>query len=51
MEGTDAIMRDELIMMAHGDPIWMAELRKYLQKEEKETQQVQKEHAVRVAHW
>ena len=50
-EGADSTMRDELIMMAHDDPMWMAELRKYLQKEEKEREQVQKERAVRLARW
>lgn len=50
-EGADSTMRDELIMMARDDPMWMAELRKYLQKEEKEREQVQKECAVRLARW
>jgi hypothetical protein len=50
-EGADATMRDELIMLAHGDPMWMEELRKYLQKEEKEKEQMQEERKVRLAHW
>lgn len=50
-EGADSTMRDELIMMARDDPMWTAELRKYLQKEEKEREQVQKERAVRLARW
>jgi hypothetical protein len=48
-EGADATMLDELIMMAPGDPIWMEELRKYLQKEEEEREQMQEERAVRLA--
>lgn len=52
VEGADATMRDELIMMAHdGDPIWVEELRKYLQKEEKEREQMKEEHVVRLARW
>lgn len=52
VEGADATMRDELIMMAHGgDPIWVEELRKYLQKEEEEREQMQAERAMRLARW
>lgn len=36
-EGADSTMRDELIMMARDDLIWMEELRRYLQQEEKES--------------
>jgi hypothetical protein len=50
-EGADATMRDELIMLAHGDPMWMEELKKYLRKEEKEREQMQEERAVRLALW
>jgi hypothetical protein len=50
-EGADATMRDELIMMARDDPIWMAELRKYLQQEEKEREEMRKERAVRLTRW
>ena len=50
-EGADATMRDELIMMAHDDPMWMEELRKYLQKEGKERERMQEERAVRLARW
>lgn len=52
VEGADATMRDELIMMAHGgDPIGVEELRKYLQKEEKEREEMRDERAVRLARW
>jgi hypothetical protein len=44
-------MRDELIMMARDDPIWMEELRRYLCKEEKEREQMQKERVVRLVSW
>jgi hypothetical protein len=50
-EGADATMLDELIMMAHGDPMWTEELRKYLQKEDQEREQMQEERAVRLARW
>lgn len=51
VDGADATMRDELIMMAHYDPIWREELRRYMHKEEKERQQMQKERVVRLDHW
>jgi hypothetical protein len=50
-EGPDATMLDELIMLAHDDPVWKEELRRYLQEEEKQKKQIQKERAVRLAHW
>jgi len=50
-EDADATMRAELILLARDSPIWMAELRKYLQQEEKEKKDVQKEREVRLAHW
>ncbi|KAI0253665.1 hypothetical protein BJV78DRAFT_1152793 [Lactifluus subvellereus] len=50
-EGADATMLDELILLARGDPMWMEELRKYLQEEEKEREEMQKERAVRLARW
>ncbi|KAF5375494.1 hypothetical protein D9615_009206 [Tricholomella constricta] len=50
-EGADATMRDELIMLARSDPIWMKELRKYLQEEERERVQMQEERAMRLANW
>ncbi|KAF5373498.1 hypothetical protein D9615_009488 [Tricholomella constricta] len=50
-EGADATMRDELIMLAHGDPMWTEELRKYLQKEEEERKRMQEERAARLALW
>ena len=50
-EDADATMRDELIMMARHDPIWEEELRRYLQTEEKERVQMQKDRAARFSHW
>lgn len=49
-EGPDATMLDQLMMLAHDDPIWSEELRRYLQKEE-ERERMQKERAVRLACW
>jgi len=34
-EGADATMRDELIMTARNDPVWMEELRRYLQEKKR----------------
>jgi hypothetical protein len=51
VEGADATMRDELIMMAHDDPIWMEELRRYLHNEKREKERMQKDRAVRLARW
>ncbi|KAF8346407.1 hypothetical protein F5887DRAFT_1182675 [Amanita rubescens] len=50
-EGPDATMLDQLMMLAYDDPIWSEELRRYLQKEEEEREQMQKERAVRLARW
>ncbi|KAF8342434.1 hypothetical protein F5887DRAFT_357480 [Amanita rubescens] len=50
-EGPDATMLDELTLLAHDDPVWKGELRRYLQEEEKQKKQIQKERAVRLAHW
>jgi hypothetical protein len=50
-EGADATMLDELIMMAHDDPMWREELRKHLQEKEKERLQTQKEREARLACW
>lgn len=50
-EDADATTRDELIMLAHDNPIWMEELRRYLQEEEKEKEQLQNERVVRLARW
>jgi len=50
-EGADATMKEELMMLARDSPIWMKELKKYLQAEEKEQKQVQAERALRLAHW
>jgi hypothetical protein len=48
-EGADATLLDALIMLAHDDPIWKEELGRYLQREEKEREQIQKERAERLA--
>lgn len=50
-EDADATMRDELILMAHCSPIWEEELRRYLEREERERKQMQKERAERLARW
>ncbi|KAI0253654.1 hypothetical protein BJV78DRAFT_1191090 [Lactifluus subvellereus] len=50
-EGPDATMLDDLMLMALGDPMWTKELRKYLQKEENENEEMQKERAARLARW
>jgi len=51
-EGPNATTLDELMMLTYdGDPIWMEELRKYLQEEKEEKEQIQKERAVRLAQW
>ncbi|KAM6495216.1 hypothetical protein JOM56_009839 [Amanita muscaria] len=50
-EDADATTRDELIMLARDNPIWMEELRRYLQEEEKEKEQMQNERVARLAHW
>ncbi|KAF8807294.1 hypothetical protein BYT27DRAFT_7189394 [Phlegmacium glaucopus] len=50
-EDADATLRDELFMLAHGSPMWMKELQKFLSKEEKERKQVQEERAARLARW
>lgn len=50
-EGPDATMLDQLLMLAHDDPVWKEELRRYLQEEDREKKQIQKERAVRLAHW
>ncbi|KAF8349255.1 hypothetical protein F5887DRAFT_1233630 [Amanita rubescens] len=50
-EGADATMLDQLIMLAHDDPIWKEELRRYLQREEEEREQMQKERGERLARW
>jgi len=42
-EGADAPLKDELLILARDNPIWMKELKKYLQDEEKEQKQVQAE--------
>ncbi|KAF8344656.1 hypothetical protein F5887DRAFT_1283144 [Amanita rubescens] len=50
-QDADATMRDELIMLARNDPMWMEELKRHLQEEEKEKEQMQKERAVRLTRW
>jgi hypothetical protein len=42
VEDGNATMRDERIMLAHDNPIWM---------EEKEKEQMQNERVARLAHW
>ncbi|KAM6488870.1 hypothetical protein JOM56_015669 [Amanita muscaria] len=51
LEDADATTRDELIMLARDNPIWMEELRRYLQEEEKEKEQMQNERVARLARW
>ncbi|KAF8348845.1 hypothetical protein F5887DRAFT_947840 [Amanita rubescens] len=50
-EDADATTRDELIMLAHDNPIWMEELRRFLQEEEKEKEQMQNERVARLIRW
>jgi len=50
-QGADATMKEELMMLARDSPMWMKELKKYLQEEEKELKQVQAERALRLARW
>ncbi|KAF8349599.1 hypothetical protein F5887DRAFT_947041 [Amanita rubescens] len=50
-EDADATTRDELIMLAHDNPMWIEELRRYLQEEEKEKKQMQNERVARLARW
>jgi len=51
-EDADATTLDELMMLTFdGDPIWMEELRRYLQEEEEEKERMQNERAVRLARW
>jgi len=50
-EGADATFLDELILLASNNPIWMVELKRYLEEEEKEKKQVQEERAARLARW
>jgi hypothetical protein len=51
-EDADATTLDELMMLTYdGDPLWMEELRRYLQEQEEEKERMQKEHAVRLACW
>ncbi len=50
-EDADATTRDELIMLALDNPIWMEELRRFSQEEEKEKEQMQNERAARLARW
>jgi hypothetical protein len=50
-EDIGASMRDELIMLARDSPIWMKELRRYLEEEEKQKEQMQNERMARLARW
>ena len=50
-EDDNATTRDELIMLARDNPIWMEELRRYLQEEEKEIDQMKNERVARLARW
>ena len=50
-EDADATMRDELVMLARNSPLWKEELKRYLQREEKEREQMEKERAARLACW
>jgi hypothetical protein len=50
-EDGDATTRDELMMLAYDNPMWMGELRRYLQEEEKEKEQMQNERLARLASW
>lgn len=51
-EGDDAAVLDDLLILAgDGEPKWVEELRRYLQEEEREREQMQKERAVRLALW
>jgi hypothetical protein len=51
-DGTEATMLDDLLVLAgDGNPIWVKELRKYLQREEKEREEMQEERAARLALW
>ena len=51
VEDADATMRDELVMLARNSPLWKEELKRYLQREEKEREQMEKERAARLACW
>ena len=50
-EDADATTRDDLILLAHDNPMWMGELRRYLQEVEKEKEQMQNERVARLARW
>jgi len=51
-DGGDATFRDDLMLLASYNPtMWMPELNKYLEEEEKERKQVEKERAARLADW
>ena len=50
-QGADATFRDGLIMLAHYDPTWREELRKYLQEEERKRRKMKGERAMRLARW
>jgi hypothetical protein len=48
-EDAGATMTDELIMLARDSPMWMKELRRYLEEEEKEKEQMQNERMAKLA--
>ena len=50
-EDANATTRDVLIMLAHGNPAFLEELRRYLQEEEKEKEQMRNERAAGLARW
>ena len=50
-EDANATTRDELIMLARDHLIWMEELRRFLQEEEKEKEQMQNERVARLVRW
>lgn len=47
----DATFQDELIMLAHDNPMWLGELAKCMREEEKEKEQIQNERLERLARW
>jgi hypothetical protein len=47
----DCTWKDQLMMLAYGDPTWIPELRRYLQKEREEEVKLQGERMGRLTSW
>jgi hypothetical protein len=50
-DGDDCTWKDQLLMLAYDDPVWVFELQKYLQQEREEREKMQVDRMGRLTSW